>query len=500
MRAAEMALELGRQEPGLSFLREAELVDLAADDRARLAWLREVYSGADWSGATQIDSFFHLAEEMRVTGNVDLALKLLLLVAQRCWWTNPDQEIRDAVVRAAEEIPFAENEPAVLAVFAFADPVAHGAFVIDRLSAKTPDPSDPTTSYLLGSAASAALAYDLTLSFIEAAIEGMRAQGRLRRLAQALSMQAWAAVHLAREPLAVSASEEACRLAEEISRPAWAATAQLAQATIAAERGDLDAADAAARRAEAVRQPAAGSVLALAQFVRGRGAVAHQLYAEGFEHHRRILDPGDPAYHRFIGSWALSDLVEAAAHSGREDAANAYLEQLEELATRSAGPLLRATAAYARPFVARDEDAEALYKAALERDLVDWPCYRGRMLLSYGRWLRRRRRVAESRAPLRAARDAFDALAFPALAEIARQELRATGETSPRRTREAWDQLTPQELQIARMAATGLTNREIGERLYISHRTVGYHLHRIFPKLGITSRGQLHAAGISLVK
>jgi DNA-binding NarL/FixJ family response regulator len=121
------------------------------------------------------------------------------------------------------------------------------------------------------------------------------------------------------------------------------------------------------------------------------------------------------------------------------------------------------------------------------------------MLLWYGRWLRRQRRVAESRIPLRAACESFDALGFPALAETARQELRAAGETSPRRVPEAWDELTAQELQIARMAASGLSNREIGERLYLSHRTVGYHLHRIFPKLGITSRGQLHGAGIGLV-
>src|SRR5260370_12038288 len=82
------------------------------------------------------------------------------------------------------------------------------------------------------------------------------------------------------------------------------------------------------------------------------------------------------------------------------------------------------------------------------------------MLLWYGRWLRRQRRAADSRAPLRSARDTFDALAFPALAEKARQEWGGSGETSLRRTAEAWDQLTPQELQIARLAANGLSNRE----------------------------------------
>src|SRR5258708_13149651 len=110
------------------------------------------------------------------------------------------------------------------------------------------------------------------------------------------------------------------------------------------------------------------------------------------------------------------------------------------------------------------------------------------MLLWYGRWRRRQRRVGESGAPLRAAGAGFDAGGFAKLAESARQELRASGETSRRRTPETWDQLTPQELQIARMAAEGLSNREIGQLLYISHRTVESHPHRIFPKLGTPPR------------
>jgi DNA-binding CsgD family transcriptional regulator len=222
--------------------------------------------------------------------------------------------------------------------------------------------------------------------------------------------------------------------------------------------------------------------------------------ARSLEYLRRTLDPGDPAYHPFIGAWGLSDLVEAAAHTGQKDTAQGYLEQVEALVGATSGPLLLAEAGYARPMVADDDQAEALYQAALEHDLATWPCYRGRMLLWYGRWLRRQRRVAESRAPLRAARDAFDTLAFPGLAEDARRELSASGETSRRRTPGALDQLTPQELQIAQMAADGMSNREIGQQLYISHRTVGYHLHRIFPKLGITSRSQLHAAVLSLAE
>lgn len=99
---------------------------------------------------------------------------------------------------------------------------------------------------------------------------------------------------------------------------------------------------------------------------------------------------------------------------------------------------------------------------------------RARVLLAYGAWLRRRRRAAESRAPLRAAREIF--------------------ETSGSRTPDAWRRLSPQELQIARMAAEGLSNRKIVQKLYRSHRTVGYHLYRVFPKLGITSRSEVATA------
>ena len=95
---------------------------------------------------------------------------------------------------------------------------------------------------------------------------------------------------------------------------------------------------------------------------------------------------------------------------------------------------------------------------------------------------------------LRAARDTFDALGSIPWDEQARRELRASGERSRRRSREARDQLTAQELQIAELAAAGLTNREIGQRLFLSHRTISTHLYRVFPKLGITSRVELSAA------
>ena len=346
--------------------------------------------------------------------------------------------------------------------------------------------------HLLGTAATAVFAFDRSATFLDTRSTACAAQGRLGLLAQALVSQSWAAVHLAMPTLAVSAGEEAARLAPETGQQRWGLAAELALATVAGERGDLDRAEALAARAEAVLLPmGAQPMLALVQFVRGRGAVAHHRYDEGFAYLRRVLDPHDVAYHPFVGAWALPDLIEAATHTGERDEAERYFRELESLSSAMTSSYLRAAERYARAIISDDE---ASFNAALSSDLRNWPCFHGRLLLNYGRWLRRNRRIAESRAPLRAARQSFDALGFDGLAETARQELRASGETSIRRTPDARDYLTAQELQIAEMAATGLSNREIGQRLYLSHRTVESHLFRIFPKLGISSRAQLRLA------
>ena len=127
----------------------------------------------------------------------------------------------------------------------------------------------------------------------------------------------------------------------------------------------------------------------------------------------------------------------------------------------------------------------------MQSGLNGWPFPRARVELAYGEWLHKQRQDSAARAPLRAAMETFDALGVIPWSERARQQLRATGETSRPRTPEARDQLSPQELQIVQMAAEGLSNREIGQKLYLSHRTISSHLYRIFPKLGITSRTEL---------
>jgi DNA-binding CsgD family transcriptional regulator len=493
VRVAEIEIELGRADIALKHLAEAKPLALQPRDRTRLTLWLEALDEDSWTGPARVAAFAAIADQLTSTEDTALALRPLLTVAIGCWWGNPSQETRDLVVGAAQRLQIPADDPVLIAILACADPVNNASLVIDRISRMTPDAgADPAALHLIGTAATAVWAFDLSWGFLSAATEGLREQGRLGLLAQALVSQAWAAIHLAKASVAVSAADEAARLARETGQLRWALAADLAAATAAGERGDFATGAALVNQAEAELLPiGAQAMLSMVQFARGRYSVAHTRHAEGYEHLRRVLDPDDVAYHPFVGYWALADLIEAAVRSGRHDEARLRLHELEALVEKTSASYLRATLAYVKAVVAEDDEAEQLYQAALGTDIANWPCYRARLLLNYGRWLRRQRRVAESRAPLRAALESIDALGFDGLAEIARSELRASGEAVARRAPEARDQLSPQELQIAQLAAEGLTNREIGEKLFLSHRTISTHLHRIFPKLGITSRSEL---------
>jgi RNA polymerase sigma factor (sigma-70 family) len=205
---------------------------------------------------------------------------------------------------------------------------------------------------------------------------------------------------------------------------------------------------------------------------------------------RRIHDPTDLAYQSFLRTFTTADLVDAAVRSEQIETIRILTDELEELARRTSAPILHAGLRYARPLLATDENVEALFHAAIESN-TEWLFLRARGQLAFGEWLRRQRRPSDARAHLRAARDTFDALGTIPWSERARQELRASGESSRQRLPEARDRLTPQELQIAQLAAGGLTNREIGQMLYLSRRTIGSQLYRAFPKLGMSSRAEL---------
>ncbi len=189
---------------------------------------------------------------------------------------------------------------------------------------------------------------------------------------------------------------------------------------------------------------------------------------------------------------ALVELIDAGAHLGRHDQAAAALERLSERTQASGTDWALGIEAGSRALLSEGDDAESLYREAVERlARCRGVVHLARARLNYGEWLRRENRRVDAREQLRAAYEMFSGIGGEGFAERARHELLATGETARKRSDDARGVLTPQEAHIARLAKDGLSNPEIGAQLFISPRTVQYHLRKVFMKLDITSRNQL---------
>jgi DNA-binding CsgD family transcriptional regulator len=201
-----------------------------------------------------------------------------------------------------------------------------------------------------------------------------------------------------------------------------------------------------------------------------------------------LEDPNDLLY----SGWATVELIEAASRTGRTERTKPALEQFVERTDASGSDWALATQARCRAVLSGVDNAEALYREAIERLLptrLRLDLARARLL--YGEWLRRQSRRLDARNELRTAYEMFTDFGMNAFAERARIELQATGEHARKRSVDTLGQLTPQEEQIARLAAQGDTNREIAAQLFISTSTVEYHLRKAFRKLGVKSRTQL---------
>jgi DNA-binding CsgD family transcriptional regulator len=193
-----------------------------------------------------------------------------------------------------------------------------------------------------------------------------------------------------------------------------------------------------------------------------------------------------------FSAWSLVLLVEAAARSDQSALARAALEQLVQTTGPSGTDWALGVEARSRALVSDDGDAERFYRDAIDhlaRTRVRMELARAHLL--YGEWLRRQRRSVDAREQLRTAYEMFSEMGMEAFAARAQRDLIATGVSVSKRTVEASQTLTPQEAHIARLARDGLSNPEIGIRLFISPRTVQYRLRKVFLKLDITSRNQL---------
>lgn len=235
------------------------------------------------------------------------------------------------------------------------------------------------------------------------------------------------------------------------------------------------------------------SVAVLARRAVGLAAVGAGDYDTAYTQFRAVFDDDGEPIHYHVSYTALADLAAAAVRRGhRQDAARLLERSAQRLGT-GASERITALLDRGRALLADPDRAEPFFRAALASDQGDqWPFEHAQTQLDYGEWLRRQRRIAEARPLLTAALDTFRRLGARPWAERAKAELRAAGsDAAGSVVPSAFTELSPQQQQIVRLAARGLTNREIGEKLFLSPRTVGSHLYRVFPKLGITARSQL---------
>jgi DNA-binding CsgD family transcriptional regulator len=322
------------------------------------------------------------------------------------------------------------------------------------------------------------------------AIAGLRELGMVAPLAGSLPLLAGAEIgaRLARDASATVAA------GLELARPLGYENDEAGligvRARVAAFQGHEDECRASAE--EAMRRSIANGVgwatyvarVALAELELGLGNPR-----EAIEHLEQLdWSPFPPT-----AALATPDYVDAALRLGEHERATAWVERFSLWAPVSPGPLVPGMLARCRAMLTADgEAADRLFSEALEHHGDDVPAYeRARTQLAYGERLRRERRKTESRTQLRAALDVFEGLGAALWAQRARGELRATGETARKRDASTIDDLTPQELRIASLVASGASNRDVAAQIFVSPKTVEYHLRKVFLKLGVASRIEL---------
>ncbi|MGW2959326.1 ATP-binding protein [Streptomyces sp. NPDC001220] len=494
VRAAELSSEINHRAGVQMLLDRTDMSALGRVERARLMVVSDNCAIEPDAPQRRIQDMVTAAAGAFDAGAGDVAENLLWRASARCFFQDGDAQVRAEAAAELDRWNPDPDAPHVLAVRAYTEPYRHGADVIARLDGIRADPEDGRILHFLGSGAMVIGDISRAVQYLAPAAAAWRSQGRLGLLARSLATS-WPQVYLGRLERAREESAEGLALAEETEEwIVWLglkATAGL----VAALRGETGQAALMIRELRMHRLfPGMPFVTVMAQQTDGLLALFDGRAAEAYDVLSRAFDPADPHYHS-VSRWLLApDLADAAVAAGTVQEARELLADLPELAGQLPSEMMVVAHAYTDAVLAPDDTAEERYAAALTALPADWTLSRARLHLHQGRWLRRQRRNVDARQPLRLARDEFDRVGAQPWAEMAREQLRATGESTGRRRANTGEQLSAQEMQIAVLASQGLSNREIGQRLFISHRTVGAHLYRIYPRLGITGRGKLAAA------
>ncbi|MFF1738819.1 helix-turn-helix transcriptional regulator [Streptomyces mirabilis] len=420
-------------------------------------------------------------------------------------------EHRENILRIVERVPPQDDETGRLWALAGCDPVRNRAQALELLAATwtapLPKPGSGVDIPLSRLVVSGGAAWVLdetaeAIRLLGAAMDHLRrspTSGANATVAQALALALYESGSWTK---ARAALDEAYGLAAEGGLENVVVGAPVLRATLLALRGDTEEARAAVQRAvHGIDLPNCRSLQVRTHYALGAAALAEGDHAAAYDRFRAVYtrQPEPAPLHFHASDYYLADLVAAAVRTGRAEDARLVLDTARRrLAEGETSARLTAIVHRAEALLAEPDDAERHFTAALADPAGDqWPFERAQVRLDYAEWLRRRRRAVEARPLLAAALEVFERLGTRPWTDRTRAELRAAGVTpasAPADSADSLAELTPQQLQIARLAAAGLTNREIGERIFLSPRTVGFHLYRIFPKLGITSRAQLRDA------
>ncbi|WP_369226233.1 AAA family ATPase [Streptomyces sp. R39] len=424
------------------------------------------------------------------------ALHMLALV---CFF-GARRELWQPFYRALERLT--PEAPSFLSVLGktFSDPARTGTAAseeLDRLVAELGEETDPVQITRTGTAA---IYLDRLRDVRESAwrvVRMGRDGGPARRYLSGL-------IHLCLDDYltgmwdeAVQLADEGVQVCEEYGYSAFAWYYLYIQAIVCAARGEADRSQVVVDRIIYWASPR--GALCAAHYAHHAAAVAslgRGDFSRAYEHANAISPAGSLASHAPHALWATMDLVEAAVRTNRHAEAEGHVRAMREAGTAALSPrhalLTEASAAWC---ATDDSEALRLFAQALATPGAErWPFDFARVQLAYGERLRRARVTTESRGPLSAALATFELLGARPWAERAEKELRAAGLSRRHTDTSKAHTLTPQETEIAQLAASGLTNKQIAERLFLSHRTVGAHLYQIYPKLGITSRAMLRDA------
>ncbi|MEE6166770.1 MULTISPECIES: AAA family ATPase [unclassified Mycolicibacterium] len=355
--------------------------------------------------------------------------------------------------------------------------------------------AEPYRRLIIGAMAYATEDTALAVSELGDAVERLKSDGGLRGFTYAMATLAWALLDAGRWSDLQDLLEETETLCAVYDLALLHTESSAAKAHLLACLGDTDGAAEALTAALRIKADNGGSATAAA-LMRAEGsiALARGDFETAYRALRQLFDADGEPVHFVVAHRGLADLAWAGARSGNLDEVRPMVVAIGRQLGSNPPVRLRLLRHQALALTTSTHVAERHYRLAVFDPTGDqWPMERARARLHYGEWLRRVRRPAEARTQLTAALEVFERLGAAPFAQIARAELRAAGVTASASSTavEGLDALTAQERQIVALAASGLTNRQIGQRLNLSPRTIASHLYNVYPKLGVSRRHQL---------